>query len=154
MQAHVTAHSQAYRLRERMAQAKVQHGQEIRADLTGIGVTALDRGWFTARHDATGEVFFCSMGPIRLRRVAISGDGGPLPTEVIVDGLEVASGGTYDLLNVLVRSNGDLRLIVDEATRVVPGQRKRENARSGLCSLSHSPLDPFKSMASPMTTTW
>jgi hypothetical protein len=75
MQAHVTAHSQAYRLRERMAQAKVQHGQEIRADLTGIGVTALDRGWFTARHDATGEVFFCSMGPIRLRRVAISGDG-------------------------------------------------------------------------------
>jgi serine/threonine protein kinase len=34
------------------------------------------------------------------------------------EGLEVARGGTYDLLNVLVRSNGDLRLIVDEATRV------------------------------------
>jgi hypothetical protein len=129
MQAHVTVHSQAYRLRERMAQAKVQHGQEIRADLPGIAVTALDRGWFTARHDAKCEIFFCTMGPIRLRRVAISGDGGPLPTEVIVDGLEVASGGTYDLLNVLVRSNGDLRLIMDEATRVVPVARERERMR-------------------------
>ena len=130
MEAHVTAHSQAYRLREQMAQVKVQHGQEIRADLPGIRVTALDRGWFTARHNA--EVFFCSMGPIRLRRVAIAGDGGPLPTEVVVDGLEVAGGGTYDLFNVLVRSNGDLRLIVDEATEVVPvGQRKTAAARSG-----------------------
>jgi hypothetical protein len=126
MEAHVTAHSQAYRLRERMEQAKVQHGQEIRADLPGIRVTALDRGWFTARHHVQGEVFFCSMGPIRLRRVAISGDGGPLPTEVVVDGLEVAGGGTYDLFNVLVRSNGDLRLIVDEATEVVPLVRERQ----------------------------
>jgi hypothetical protein len=58
------------------------------------------------------------MGPIRVRKVAIAGDGRSLPTNVIVDGLEVAGGGTYDLLNVLVRSNGDLRLIVDEATRV------------------------------------
>ena len=50
MQAHVTAHSQAYRLRERMAQAKVEHGQEIRADLPGIGVTTMAGDWFTARH--------------------------------------------------------------------------------------------------------
>ena len=26
--------------------------------------------------------------------------------------------GTYDLINVLIRSNGDLRLIMDEASRV------------------------------------
>ena len=50
MEARVTAHSQAYRLRERMAQAEVQHGQEIRADLPGIGVLAMARDWFTARH--------------------------------------------------------------------------------------------------------
>jgi len=129
MEAHVTAHSQAYRLREEMAQARVQHGQEIRADLPDIRVTALDRCWFTGRHGAGGEVFFSSMGPIRLRRVAISGDGGPLPTEVVVDGLEVAGGGTYDLFNVLVRSNGDLRLIVDEATEVVPVGRERQRVQ-------------------------
>ena len=118
MQAHVTANSQAYRLRERMAQAKVEHGQEIRADLPGIGVTAMVRDWFTGRHKGKGEVYFCTMGPIGVRKVTVPGDGGPLPTDAIVEGLEVASGGTYDLLNVLVRSNGDLRLIVDEATRV------------------------------------
>jgi len=102
-----------------MAQAKVQHGQEIRADLPGIGVIAVGRDWFTARHTGKGEVFFCAMGPTRVRKVTIPGNGGPPPTDAIVEGLEVASGGTYDLLNVLVRSNGDLRLIVDDATRVV-----------------------------------
>ena len=129
MQAHVTAHSQAYRLRERMAQAEVQHGQEIRADLPGIGVIAMVRDWFTARHKGKGEVYFCTMGPIGVREVTVPGDGGPLPTDAIVEGLEVASVGTYDLLNVLVQSNGHLRLIVDDATRVVPLIREREMSR-------------------------
>ena len=124
MQAYVTAHSQAYRLRERMAQAKVQHGQEIRADLPGIGVVAMARDWFAGRNRGKGQVFFCTMGPIRVREVTVPGDGGPLPSDVVVEGLEVASGGSYDLLNVLVQSNGDLRLIVDDATRVVPASRE------------------------------
>ena len=126
MQAHVTANSQAYRLRERMAQAKVEHGQEIRADLPGIGVTAMAHDWFTARYKGKGEVYFCTMGPIGVRKVTVPGDGGPLPSDVVVEGLEVASDGSYDLLNVLVQSNGDLRLIVDDATRVVPATRGRE----------------------------
>jgi hypothetical protein len=58
--------------------------------------------------------------------VTIPGDGRPLPTGVVVEGLEVASEGTYDFLNVLVQSNGDLRLIVDDATRVVPVSREGE----------------------------
>ena len=129
MEARVTAHSQADRLRERMAQAKVQHGQEIRADVPGIRVMAMAREWFTARHRGKGEVFFCTMGPIRVREVTVPGDGSPLPSDVVIDGLEVASGGSYDLLNVLVQSNGDLRLIVDNATRVVPVIREREMSR-------------------------
>ena len=132
MEARVTAHSQASRLRERMAQAEVQHGQEIRADLPGIGVLALARDWFTARHKIKGEIFFCTMGPIRVREVTVPGDGGPLPTDVVVEGMEVASDGSYDLLNVLVQSNGDLRLIVDDATRVVPASRGREESGSDL----------------------
>jgi hypothetical protein len=126
MEARVTAHSQASRLRERMAQAEVQHGQEIRADLPGIGVLATARDWFTARHKGKGEVFFCTMGPIRVREVTVPGDGGPLPSDVVIEGMEVASDGSYDLLYVLVQSNGDLRLIVDEATRVVPATRGSE----------------------------
>ena len=108
-------------------QAEVQLGQEIRADLPGFGVIATARDWFTARHKRNGEVFFCTMGPIRVRKVTIPGDGGPLPPDAVVEGLEVAT-GTYDLLNVLVRSNGDLRLVVDDATRVVPVARKGETS--------------------------
>jgi hypothetical protein len=125
MEARVTARSQTYRLRERMEQAQVRHGEEIRADLPGVRVIAMGGTWFSTRRNADGEVYFCTMGPIRVRKVAISGDGRPLPGNVILDGLQVTGGGTYDLLNVLVRSNGDLRLIVDDATRVqrVIGER-------------------------------
>jgi hypothetical protein len=120
MEARVTAYSQAERLRERMEQAEVRHGQEIRADLPGIRVTAMSRHWFTGRPTGKGEVFFCTMGPIRLRETTAVGDGGRLPSNVVVQGLEVPGDGTYDLIDVLVQSNGDLRVIVDSATRVMP----------------------------------
>jgi len=132
MEARVTAHSQAHRLRERMKEAEIRHGEEIRADLPGIRVASYGSEWFTTRRRITGEVFFCTMGPIRVRKVTISGDEHPLPTNVIVDGLEVAAGGTYDLLNVLVRSNGDLRLIVDDATRIQRVTREGVESSSDL----------------------
>jgi hypothetical protein len=132
MEAHVSAHSQAHRLRERMAQAEVGHGQEIRADLTGIRVTAMSRHWFTGRPNGNGQVFFCTMGPLRVREVKAKGDGAPLPNNVVVQGLEVAGEGTYDLIDALVQSNGDVRVIVDGATRVVPAVPQEERNRSDL----------------------
>jgi hypothetical protein len=126
MEARVTAQSQAYRLRERMAQADVQHGHEIRADLPGIGVTARAGNWFSVGQKEFAEIFFCTMGSVRVRNVSILGDGRSLPGNVMLDGLEVPGDGTYDLINVLVRSNGDLRLIVDDATRVVRVSKSRE----------------------------
>ena len=130
MEAHVTAYSQAHRLRERMAQAEVRHGQEIRADLPGIRVTAMGRNWFTGRPTGKGEVFFCTMGPIRVRETTTPGDGGPLPENVVVQGLDVAIDGAYDLIDVLVQSNGDLRVIMDGASRVVPEARQGQRNRS------------------------
>jgi hypothetical protein len=115
-----------------MAQAEVRHGQEIRADLPGIRVTAASRHWFTGRPNGKGEVFFCTMGPIKVRETTVPGDGGPLPSNVILQGLEVATEGTYDLIDALVQSNGDLRVIVDGATRVVPAVRQEETSRSDL----------------------
>lgn len=132
MEARVTAYSQAYQLRERMAQAQVRHGQEIRADLTGVRVSAINRHWFSGRPSGKGEVFFCTMGPIRVRQVVAPGDGAPLPSHVVVQGLEVPGDGTYDLLDVLVQSNGDLRLIMDEASRAVPQGRQAETSRTDL----------------------
>jgi hypothetical protein len=115
-----------------MAQAEVRHGQEIRADLPGIRVTAMSRNWFTGRPTGHGEVFFCTMGPVRVREVKAAGDGAPLPSNVIVQGLEVTGEGTYDLIDALVQSNGDLRVIVDGTTRVVPVFRQEDMRRSDL----------------------
>jgi hypothetical protein len=117
MEARVTAYSQSYRLRERVEQAEVRHGQEIRADLPGVRVGAM-RNWL-GRPNEKAEVFFCTMGPVRVREVREPGDGNPLPKNVTVQGLEVPSDGTYDLLNVLVQSNGDLRVIMDDMSAAV-----------------------------------
>jgi hypothetical protein len=126
MEPRVFAHSQSYRLRERMSDAQIRHGQEVRADLPGIRVTAALGGWHTSPDSSTtpdsniGTIFFCTMGRIRIREVLNQGDGDPLPREVILDGLAVPGPGTYDILNALVHSNGSLRVQVDSATQVVP----------------------------------
>jgi hypothetical protein len=138
MEARVTASSQAYRLKERMEQAEVRHGQEIRADLPGIQVRTSPPAWIGAREAEHGVVFFCNMGPIRLRRVGIAGDELPLPNAARVQGLNVAAEGTYDLINALVRSNGDLRVIVDEVTEVIPRGREGRGWRGTAPELAMS----------------
>jgi hypothetical protein len=112
MEAGVTLQSQSFRLRERMEEAHISHGQEFRADLPNIRVLALAGG-------GEGQALFCTMGPIRVREILNRGDDRPLPTDVTLEGLRVSSSGTYDILNALVSSNGNLRLIVDDKTMVV-----------------------------------
>lgn len=128
MEPRVMAHSQSHRLRERMVEAKIQHGQEVRADLPGIRVTAEIDGWRTTAEPRGGIIFFCTMGAITVREVIASGDEHPLPTEVVVEGLVVPQPGTYDIINALVHSNGALQLRVDSATRIVPRAREFDRA--------------------------
>lgn len=120
MEPRVFAHSQSYRLRERMNEANIRHGEEIRADLTGIRVTAAAENWRLPTDGNVGAIFFCTMGPIRIREVLQEGDAEPLPREVILDGLAVPGPGTYDILNAVVHSNGSLLVRADENTRIVP----------------------------------
>ena len=123
MEPRVYAQSQTYRLRERMAEAEIRHGQEIRADLPGIRVSAAPGNWRYAPADPQadiGAIFFCNMDAIRIREVLSQGDDAFLPSEVVLDGLTVPGPGTYDILNALVHSNGRLLLRADEETRIVP----------------------------------
>lgn len=119
MEPRVMDHSQTHRLRERMVEAQIQHGQEVRVDLPGIRVGAEAERWGTTAEPQRGVIFFCTMGAIKVREVIASGDAQPLPTEVLVEGLKVPEAGTYDILNALVHSNGALRLQVDSGTRIV-----------------------------------
>ena len=116
MQVRVTAQSQTHRLRERLETAAVSHGAEIRADLRNVRVTAL-------AGVPDGLAFFCNMEPIRVQTLLACGDGGPLPRDVEVSGLDVPESGIYDILNAHVSSNGALRVIVDAASRIVPASR-------------------------------
>ena len=143
MEAQVTAQSQPYRLRQEAQQANVRHGQEIRADIPNVRVSVTaDRtpvragrfDWFgrgmpgreessssTTHAASPAEVFFCNIGRLRVRELlAGAGDDAPLPSTVVVDGLEVPAPGYYDLVNVVVRTNGDLRVIVDADSRLEP----------------------------------
>lgn len=119
MKAGITAQSQTFRLVERMQEANIHHGQEIRADLPNIRVVALSGA-------GEGQALFCTMGPIRVREILNRGDNRPLPSNVAVAGLVVPASGSYDILNALVCSNGDLRLVVDDKTRVVPAIKAPE----------------------------
>lgn len=110
MEARVTAQSQTFRLVERMAEAKVQHGQEVRADLPGVRVLTFADG-------SQSQIRFCEMGPIRIRETIVAGDDRPLPADAVIEGLDVAA-GMYDVLNVRVSSNGVIRLTVDEQTTI------------------------------------
>ncbi len=117
MEAHVTSQSQPFRLRQRMEEAEVFHGQEVRADLPNVTVTALaGRG--------EGQVLFCNIGPIRVREVLQRGDDCPLPTNVMLQGLEVPIAGTYDVFNAGVSSNGDIELVVDDKTWLLPAMKQ------------------------------
>ena len=113
MEARVTSQSQPFRLMERMEEAKIFHGQEVRADLPNVRVTALAGG-------RDGQAFFCNMGPIWVREILNRGDDRPLSANITLEGLDVPISGTYDIFNALVSSNGDIRLVVDDKTRVVP----------------------------------
>jgi hypothetical protein len=122
MEARVTVHSQVHRLRERMVEAQLQHGKEVRADLPGIRVASGREAWFAAQGcgGEDGVVFFCSMAAIRVREVLNQGDGNPLPDSALVAGLVVPISGWYDLLNAVVRSNGHLEVVLDSESRIVP----------------------------------
>jgi hypothetical protein len=112
MQVNITAQSQPHRLRERMEEAAVSHGQTVRADLRSVRVSAL-------AGSPNGQIFFCNMAPLRIRELVQGGDGGPLPQEVTLGGLMVPSPGSYDILNAQLTSNGQLQVEVDEQSQVV-----------------------------------
>ena len=116
METRVTSQSQSFRLMERMVEANISHGQEIRADLPNIRILALAGG-----RDA--QVLFCTLRPIRVREILNRGDDRALPTDVTLENLRVATSGAYDILNALVSSNGDIRPVVDDQTRVVRAGR-------------------------------
>src|ERR1700694_5933906 len=101
MEAHVTDRSQGYRLQQRAREAKVRHGEEVRADIPNIRVAPTHAfsgrfGW-PRRAESGGEIFFCEIGPLHIREIVVEGDDAPLPSTVGVEGLGGPAPGRYQL---------------------------------------------------------
>ncbi|HLB37026.1 MAG TPA: hypothetical protein VJL31_10680 [Gemmatimonadales bacterium] len=115
MRPEVAPVSQTERLRSAMAASTITHGQTVRADIERVEVST--------KAYARALVYFCGIHGVKVRETVQAGDGGPLPVEVAVAGLEVDREGIYDIRNALISSNGRIQIAVDGRSRVVPARK-------------------------------
>ncbi len=106
----VGAASQTERLVAQMGGKAMTHGQTVRADLARLRVSSSVGG--------IPLLYFCNLRDLAIRELIDPGDGGPLPAEVAVEGLDVEEDGIYDIRNAVISSNGRISVIVDERSKV------------------------------------
>lgn len=103
-QVHTTAYSQPHVLQQRMQEEKLTHGETVVASISPV---RLDR-------EPEGMVlYFCPMKTIDIKQTVTCGDGGVIPGQVQVEGLEVPGDykpGYYTLKNVIISSNGSIQV--------------------------------------------
>jgi hypothetical protein len=112
MRPEVASVSQTERLRAAMAASAITHGQTVRADIERVEVST--------KAYAKALVYFCGIHGVRIRETVRPGDGGPLPADVALAGLDVDGEGFYDIRNALISSNGRIQIALDDQSRVVP----------------------------------
>lgn len=108
----VTKRSQHEVLQGRMMEAGIQHGERVRANLTGVRVYPL-------ASPVVAEVRFCFMGNIQtLGEPLVAGDSGPLASKAWFTGLSFQKYGVYAIENCILDSNGHNTIIIDEKSKV------------------------------------
>lgn len=102
-------------MRSRLQGAGFTHGEIVRVDLSGVRVGS-PNGAFHKDADEP-KAYFCTVGPIRVVEPLEKGDGDPLPEEVEFSGVPFSGQGCHRLENVIVRTNGRMRLEADDKTK-------------------------------------
>lgn len=113
----VNSYSQPHVLQQRMKEGKLTHGQTVKADLSPVRlVHSEDMG--------KTYMYFCPMQLVNVKEIVSNGDGGRLPGEAILKGIEIDKSlikpGLYNLKNVTLFSNGTLQVIANEDTKFEP----------------------------------
>jgi hypothetical protein len=105
-----TLSAQPHVLREKMKEQQMTHGETVTANLSPVRLeSALGRV----------HVYFCPMESVQILKKITPGDGGDLPLEVTVEGLNIPAGqrgGLYTLKNVQLSSNGTMQVIANKDT--------------------------------------
>lgn len=109
----ITSYSQPHVLQLRMKEEKLSHGDRVNADISPIRLES---------NFGKMVMYFCPMQTIDIVERVGFGDGGSLPQEAIISGLEVPENlkpGLYALKNVELFSNGTLQVNATAKTEFV-----------------------------------
>jgi hypothetical protein len=100
----ITAYSQSNVLREKMKEQKLTHGETVTANLSPVRLE-MDYNSMT--------MYFCPMKAIEVLETHSEGDGGKIPLDAKIEGLNVPSDlkpGFYILKNITLTSNGTMQV--------------------------------------------
>jgi|SRR4051812_32249637 hypothetical protein len=100
----ISAYSQSNVLQERMKEQKLTHGETVTASLSPVRLE-MNYGYMT--------MYFCPMKSIQIVEKINEGDGGRIPEDAKVEGLNVPSDlkpGFYTLKNITLTSNGTMQV--------------------------------------------
>jgi hypothetical protein len=100
----VTEGAQPHVLRGKMMEKQLTHGETVRASLSPVRLEST-RGKMA--------VYFCPMEKLEIYATLTPGDGGEIPSQVLVEGLTISSehsAGLYALKNVELTSNGAIQV--------------------------------------------
>lgn len=107
----ITSYSQPHVLRRRMEEGNMTHDQKVIANLNRVRVEP---------NFGKMILYFCPMDSIDIINQVNGGDGGSLPEEAIVEGLELPTSlkhGLYNLRGVELHSNGTLSVKATSQTK-------------------------------------
>jgi len=99
-----TSYSQPHVLQERMREERLTHGETVTANISPVRL-----------ENAHGKMimYFCPMKTMEILETIEAGDGGRIPSDVIVEGLNLPldfKPGLYKLKNVIITSNGTMQV--------------------------------------------
>lgn len=105
-----TASAQPHVLREKMKEKQLSHGETVTVNMSPVRLEA-----------ALGKMYlyFCPMQTLEILQTITPGDGGEIPSRVVVEGLTVPpehKPGLYTLKNVMLTSNGTMQVVADATT--------------------------------------
>lgn len=110
----ITCYSQPHVLQQRMKEENLKHGDRVNATLSRVRLES---------NFGKMVLYFCPMDCITNIALITAGDGGSLPAEATVEGLQMPGNlkpGLYDLKNVELFSNGTMQVIATQNTEFEP----------------------------------
>jgi hypothetical protein len=106
----ITSYSQPHVLHHRMKEEKLSHGETVTANLSPVRLE-MDHGRVV--------MYFCPMRSIEIVEKIAEGDGGSIPAQAKVEGLNIPEDykpGFYNLKFVTLTSNGTMQVRATEKT--------------------------------------